>query len=315
MKPLGKAGMAAWVAIAFSCGCASAHAADRFTLTAGGDKCAKLFSSLGASSGPTQASPANASMANVKAVLGGYVAQANERARAPQVIGITFDRKSPDKAYALQFGAETEYFALKDIKKIALRINEKMGSGGSVYWVPSGFPTQAKASAFESSLSVQLARLPSQPRLRSIETLTEASDGRAAVRYATVSELPETLFLPGAKIKSVSKAEPIAEGSYKGWYRVIVNFTVDIGNGVKSFAVSMLIKSGEVAREVVRFMTHWQAAPLAKDATGAMVIARIEHAMQTKYPKLRRDDIGFMLQEEFADSYLVLLDHVRQSRG
>jgi hypothetical protein len=315
MNAMGKAGTALWVAAALGCTCASAYGADKFTLNENGDKCAKLFSILGASPGPIQASPANASMGNAKAMLGGYVAQANERARAPQVIGITFDRTSPDKAYALQFGAETEYFALKDIKHIALRIEQKMDTGGSIYWVPNGFPTQARASAFEATLGVQLARRPSKPRLRSIETLTEASDGRAAARYTTVTELPETLFLPGAKVKSVSRAEPIVEGSYKGWYRVIVNFTVNIGNGVKSFAVSMLIKSGEVATEVAQFMTRWQAAPLAQDATGAMVISRIEHAMRTKYPKLKRDEIGFMLQEEFADSYLVLLDHAGPSRG
>ena len=315
MNAMGTAGRAAWFVIALGCACASAYAADKAAPAAGGDKCAKLFSSFGASSGPMQALSANASMGNAKVMLDGYVAQANGRARAPQVIGITFDRKSPGKAYALQFGAETDYFALKDIKKIALRIEEKMGSGGSLYWVPSGFPTEAKASAFESSLSVQLARLPSKARLRSIETLTEAGDGRAALRYATVSELPETLFLPGAKVKSVSRAEPIVTGRDKGWYRVIVTFTVDIGNSVKSFAVSMLIKSGEVARDVAQFMTRWQAAPLARDATGAMVISRIEHAMQAKYPKLRRDEIDFMLQEEFADSYMVLLDHARPARG
>jgi hypothetical protein len=315
MNAMDKVGTAVWVAITLGCTCASAHAAEKFTRTESGDKCARIFSSFGTSLEPMQASPANVSMGNAKVVLGGYVAQANERARAPQVIGITFDRKSPDKAYALQFGTETEYFALKDIKQIALRIDQKMGAGGSIYWVPNGFPTQAKASAFESTLSVQLARRPSKPRLRSIETLTEASDGRATVRYTSVSELPKTLFLPGAKVKSVSRAELVAEGSYKGWYRVIVNFTVDIGNSVKSFAVSMLIKTGEVATEVAQFMTRWQSTPLAQDVTGAMVISRIEHAMQTKYPKLKRDEIGFMLQEEFADSYMVLLDHAGPSRG
>lgn len=92
MNAMDKVGTAVWVAITLGCTCASAHAAEKFTRTESGDKCARMFSSFGTSLEPMQASPANVSMGNAKVVLGGYVAQANERARAPQVIGITFDR-------------------------------------------------------------------------------------------------------------------------------------------------------------------------------------------------------------------------------
>lgn len=299
-----------WVALVLSCLCINAAGGDKFSSHADADQCKGLFASVSKTL-PLPSSVTRIteeSMANPNIALNNYIRSVNKNLESPQVVAITFDSKSLTRTYSVQFGSETEYFALKDIDKIAQKIHQKLGKSDFVYWLPNGFSSHAKAESFESTLRVQLARLDESHQLRSIEFASDIKDPALRMRYSSIEDLPETLFVPGARIKSISEVEQIAQGMHKGWFSVMLKFVVAVGQEFKSFTVSIILKSRDIATDVRRFVNELNIRSGNKNFTAAMAISTIEHAMQKKYPKLNSKEIGFLLQEEFAQNYLVLFD-------
>lgn len=306
-----KRAVAPLVAAAITCCSLTSVGAEKFSLKIAGDQCAELFSGS-----PILAKRPVKAMQSVRDSNGAdsgdafsrYIALANADSAPPQVVGIAFDGSSIEKAYTLNFGNDVYYFPVKDIDKIARKIHEKLSSSDFVYWLPSGFESAQKAASFESTLRVQWARLKAKQQIRSIESISEVTGAAGKTQYAKVFDLPESLFAPGATVKSVSKAELISVGQYKGWFRILVRLVVKVGDRIQSLTVAIIVRSASVATDIVELVSGLTAHSVAgNNITAAMVVSGIEREMKKKYPQLSSKDIGFLLQEEFGRNYLVLL--------
>lgn len=215
------------------------------------------------------------------------------------VVGVSFDRKK--QSYKLHSKGGTQSFGSHDIGKLVEAMLEQTQSK-TFYWVPDGFETQAKAAAFGSSLRVQIARADPERRLRNVESIPDAGEG-GGVRYSAVSELPQSFFAKGSEIKEVQKVV-LTSGPYKGWFRLLVKFVVQIKGELQAFTVAILVRGEQLAEDALRRIGEMQRNR-RPEISAATVVADIEFQLRQNHPKMKEADISILLQEEFSKSYLV----------
>jgi hypothetical protein len=277
--------------------------ADREKLTA--NECKALFGQL--------AEPSPAAKAIQKALrpevagdrsarLNDYIAKSNRPNQPRQVVGIEYTPESLDKTYSLVLGnAATQHFGVNDIDKLAERIYSEAESNGFLYWVPQGFPNNNQIVALERSLRVQWSKSKRSSELRSIERLAESEQGLSATDLH-----PGGLFGRNPRIDRIGKPEMVTEGRYKGWFKVLVELTVKVGNEFRSVILAFVIKSATAAASVSpsiyslveRFANNDQLST-------ALLTVALQRELRRQNPQLKASEIEVVLQEEFGRNYLV----------
>ena len=286
-----------------------AHAA-KFTLGVSGNQCEVLFGNepIIEKNSSKNSTPKSSSFGESRDFLKEYLRDA-ESSRT-KIIGITFNRNSTDKAYAVHSKGDTFYFAAKNIDKLSKKLIEQTQTGDTFYWIPNGFENNAKASAFEATVRIQMEQANSSRRMRSIESIGDGEGPSQATHYTSIAELPQAYFVKGAVIKEVSRTK-VQQGPYKGWFSVIVKFFVTVKGQVQAFTITILTRGENIVSEVMRIVE--KASIRSKDSTlitAASIVIEIEREVKKVYPKLKDNEIGFLLQEEFAKNYLVYLNYI-----
>ena len=277
--------------------------ADRAKPTA--NECRALFGDL-AEPSPTAKAIQKAlrpeSAGDRNAGLNDYIAKSNRPNQPRQVVGIEYAPESLDNTYSLVLGnAATQHFGVKDIDRLAERIYSEAESNGFLDWVPRGFANDNQIAALERSFRVQWAKTKRSSEFRSIERLSEFEQGISAV-----DSNPGGLFGRNPRIDKIGRPEIVTEERYKGWFKVLVELTVKVGNEFRAVILAFVIKSATAAASVSQSI-HSLIERFANNdqLSTALLVVALQRELRQQNPQLKASEIAVILQEEFGRNYFV----------
>jgi hypothetical protein len=204
------------------------------------------------------------------------------------VVTIKLNPDKPAERYTAYAGAGVPLYSGDSLQQLAETLNAHKPADTRALYVHTDKFSSARKAALETSLRIQFGQLDESPRILSDHPL------------------PESLFASGAAINQVSAPELASDGVKKGWYKVVVQFSVRIGNMLAKPVLTLFVRSIDLANALYAQLTaKLHASPL--DQSVASLVVDMRQTLKKTRPELSDDDLAAEFVDQFGNNTLVLL--------
>ncbi|NHZ91032.1 hypothetical protein F2P45_18700 [Massilia sp. CCM 8733] len=210
----------------------------------------------------------------------------NRSNRHVHSIAIFKDDSKQEITYTVLNGTGEPIYRGAQIHELAEAIDHATTTAGakSVYVSLAGFSPK-KAAGMQATMNMQWAHLDAKPKL----VIRVPPSDQATIDIA----LPQEFFLPSSGIHKVTKvttAERMTGPGNKKWYRVVVEFIVEINVTSKKIALRFMVRTRRMQQQLEQIMVTLRPDWLASHASAAEVVSQVMVQMKKANPKMHRDD-------------------------
>ena len=187
--------------------------------------------------------------------------------------------------YRVYNGGPGEFYRGLDVSELMKNMNTFFATQrdvSTVYLKLEGF-AESKMRNFKSSIDRQTSRLQRDLVFRMLPGSGEIVD--------------EILFSPGIRVERIPQStKRVTQGRWQGWYHAVVDFTIRVGNQLRTISVIILARSADLVdaflqRLRIRFSVY-DALPLS--------IVDLLNQVRSEVKQLRNisdDDLQIIIQE------------------
>jgi peptidoglycan hydrolase-like protein with peptidoglycan-binding domain len=205
------------------------------------------------------------------------------------LVTVAFTPNLESGRYSVWLGPGALHYSTNDPGQLAQTINEHLSSPQvrSVYLDLQGFP-EDRAAALTSTLKTKQAQIDGDI---SISGLPRVDGG---------VELQDLMFEKGVKLStSELKTEEITSGEHQGWFRSVIDFTVRVGNFVKTVSLVIYTRSGELAQSFFVAVKSVLATQSVEDNLSlAQLLPRFEREWRSTHPEASEGNFRRELRAE-----------------
>lgn len=252
------------------------------------DECARLFGTPGPAARMHAITPGEATAVN------GQLKKNNRANRHVHSVAIVRHESTSEVSYTVLNGDAAPIYKGSQIHEAAEAIDDASTVFGadSVFISLAGF-SPTKAAGMRSTMTMQWAHMGAKPTL-----LMREAHGKQAWSDLV---LPHQFYVPHdkiSKVRKISAPRRIAGAGSHGWYEVVIEFVVRINSVLKTFSVSVMVRTQDIQRQLEKVMIKLHPDWIASHASAAEVVGQVMAQMKDINPKMRDEDFKIEILDQ-----------------
>ncbi len=216
------------------------------------------------------------------------------------VVRVKLQTSDPNAIYTAFAGVGKPIYRGSDISALAESLNAHAAAETKTLYVITKDFTNNKQHALEASLKIQQDQRPDKRELRVLGDV----------------DLSLSFFDRAARLDSISKPEIVTEGTRRGWFRVLVDFTFGTGRAIRKGTLSVFCATNRLALDFISLLRERFTSPNFENTQSvAAIVDSVRQKLKQKYPDMTDQQIATDFREQYGKNYLVDLSLTTHNGG